>query len=103
MESLPLCKQATFDYKTITEVDHSACRMMDEQAANVTFGKMNARTVILEAMQGVGNNQRVLFAACGPKALMDAVRDSADIYRIEHGYRIDVHCEDFGGACSSAI
>ncbi|KAK7754280.1 hypothetical protein SLS62_003859 [Diatrype stigma] len=96
IESLPLRKQATFDYKTITEVDDSTSRVLDEQAANIKFGKMDARTVILEAMQGVGKDQRVLFAACGPKALMDAVRDSADHYRIEPGYRIDVHCEDFG-------
>ena len=52
---------------------------------------------IAEAMQGVGKAHRVFLAACGSKSLMNAVRESADTYKTGNGYRIDVHCEDFGG------
>lgn len=94
--STALLEQAAFTYKTITEMDH-VDKFVDDQAAIVKFEKMSARDVIAEAMQGVRKAHRVFLAACGPKSLMDVVRDSADTYKSGNGYRIDVHCEDFGG------
>lgn len=94
--STPLLEQTAFTYKTVTEMDYIE-KLVNEQAANIKFEKLSARDVIAEAMQGVGKAHRVFLAACGPKSLIDSVRESADTYKTGNGYRIDVHCEDFGG------
>ncbi|KAH8898637.1 hypothetical protein GQ53DRAFT_791004 [Thozetella sp. PMI_491] len=67
-----------------------------EYNGGVKFTKMDTETVIREAMASPGHTQQALLAACGPKLLMDAVRDSADVCRTQLSCRIDVHCEDFG-------
>lgn len=59
------------------------------------YKRMSAGSVISEAMQEVGPDQRVLVAACGPSLLMDAVRDSVECARNNPGCTIDVHLEDF--------
>ena len=66
-----------------------------ELADNVQYTRMNTDTVIQESMQKIGSHQRVLIATCGPKSLMDAVRDSVDICRMDPSSRVDLHCEDF--------
>jgi hypothetical protein len=67
-----------------------------ESMVNFEYKRMSVDTVIWEAMQAVQSHQRVLVAACGPKPLIDAVRESADRCRRKTGHRIDVHCEGFG-------
>lgn len=68
-----------------------------KHVADLRNEKMKVEKVIREAVETVGKYQRVLVAACGPQSLMDAVRDSADRYRKDAGYMMDVHCESFGG------
>lgn len=75
-------------------LSEAACKVV-ERVANVRYKKMRTETVIREGMQEVGSHQRALVAACGPKSLMDAVRDSGDSCRSKLGHWVDVHCEDF--------
>lgn len=73
-----------------------ATRKVVKHGYDFEYGKLSAENVICEALQTVRSQQRVLIAACGPPSLMASVRDSADRYRREAGYIIDVHSEDFG-------
>lgn len=75
-------------------LSEASCKAV-EHLTNARYMKMRAETVIREAMQEVGSHQRALIAACGPKSLMDAVRDSGDSCRSKLGHWLDVHCEDF--------
>ena len=93
--STSLLEQGAFTYKTVTGMDHMD-DLVNEQMANIRFEKLSVRDVITEAMHGMGKTDRIFLAACGPKSLMDAVRDSAEAYKAGNSYRIDVHCEDFG-------
>lgn len=100
MESA-LSTRSTLNYEEISETgdvqglrSEVACKVV-EHVANVRYKKMRTESVIREAMQEVGSHQRALIAACGPKSLMDAVRDSVDSCRSKPGHTVDVHCEDF--------
>lgn len=66
-----------------------------ENTISFDYNKMNTEAEIWEALQTVEDHRRVLVATCGPKSLMDAVRDSAQDYQSKLSCRIDVHCEDF--------
>lgn len=68
-----------------------------EHIANVEYRRMNVESILHDAMQAVEGHQRVLIVTCGPKSLMDTVRDCADRSRRTSDCRIDVHCEDFNG------
>lgn len=93
----PLTQKTTFHYRTMAEMN-APSRESPALTANVKLGKMCTSTVIPETLQGVGRIHRVLFVSCGPKALMDATHDAAELCRAKHGCTIDVHCEDFGGS-----
>ncbi|KAH6970943.1 ferric reductase NAD binding domain-containing protein [Ilyonectria sp. MPI-CAGE-AT-0026] len=96
-----LSTRSISNYEEISEtgnvqglLSEAACKVV-ERVANVRYKKMRTETVIREGMQEVGSHQRALIAACGPKSLMDAVRDSGDSCRSKLGHWVDVHCEDF--------
>lgn len=100
MESA-LSTRSISNYEEISEtgdvqglLSEAVCKVV-KHVANVRYKKMRTETVIREALQEVGSHQRALIAACGPKSLMDAVRDSGDSCRSKLGHRVDVHCEDF--------
>lgn len=63
---------------------------------NVEYGKLDIETVVSDAVLSTGSDKRILLATCGPKTLMDAVRDSVDMHCRKTSSSIDVHCEDFG-------
>lgn len=68
-----------------------------ELVDNVEYKKLDTDMAIQGAIRKVASHERVLVATCGPKSLMNAVRDSVDRCRMDSNNRIDVHCEDFSG------
>ncbi|KAH6689505.1 ferric reductase NAD binding domain-containing protein [Plectosphaerella plurivora] len=69
-----------------------------EHTAGITleYNKLDIETVVGDAVISSDNHQRILISTCGPKTLMDAVRDSVDMHCRKTNNSIDVHCEDFG-------
>ncbi|ETS83875.1 hypothetical protein PFICI_05751 [Pestalotiopsis fici W106-1] len=62
---------------------------------NIKIGRMDIEVVIGESLQTLDSQSRVLVTACGPRSLMDAVRDSADKWRDKSEVALQVHCEAF--------
>lgn len=90
------CEDISRNGSVNTLLSGAACEDVN-QSASLEYKKLSAESVIWDAMQTVGNHEKVLVAACGPSSLMDAVRDSVDSIRCKGGHWIDVHFEDFGG------
>jgi NAD(P)H-flavin reductase len=68
----------------------------DAASLNIEYRKLDVETAISDAVLSANGNQRILISTCGPKTLMDAVRDSVDMHCRKTSNSIDVHCEDFG-------
>ncbi|WYZ44775.1 hypothetical protein EsH8_VIII_000091 [Colletotrichum jinshuiense] len=101
IESGLLSQRGGFNYGTTSETA-STERLLTgtasdavERTFNLNFTRMDVNVVIGETMGAVESCQRVLMVACGPESLMDAVKDSADIWRHKRSLGIDVHYEDF--------
>jgi len=102
-ETILLSKGGSPNYETISRVDDDQ-PLLDsdadtdvDQLGDLRFTKMDTRDVLSESLQDVVLSQRVLVASCGPKSLMDSIREVTDEY-LRLGYRIDAHSEDFGGS-----
>ncbi|KAH8659044.1 ferric reductase NAD binding domain-containing protein [Ilyonectria robusta] len=61
----------------------------------VVYGKMIPENTILEAMQHLNRNSRVLIAACGPVSLLDAVATTVGSLDVAEVPIIEVHYEKF--------
>lgn len=61
----------------------------------VVYGKMIPKNTILEAMQHLDKNSRVLIAACGPVSLLDAVATTVESLDVAEVPIIEVHYEKF--------
>ncbi|CAK7213325.1 hypothetical protein SBRCBS47491_001767 [Sporothrix bragantina] len=59
-------------------------------------GRPDAATVIRNAVSSTARSQRVLVAACGPPALMKAVRSATASCITSDGPSVELHCEQFG-------
>lgn len=60
--------------------------------------KSDAGELVRRTIFSSGSHSKILVAVCGPKSLMNAVKDSVDECRGSMDARIDFHCEDFGGS-----
>ncbi|RSL59537.1 hypothetical protein CEP54_007254 [Fusarium duplospermum] len=66
--------------------------------ASLVYARMNPQTVIQDAMFNMGSDERILICVCGPKSLMDRVKETVKHCWDDSNPRIDIHCEDFGGS-----
>jgi hypothetical protein len=105
METALLSKKDSMSYETISELlDMEMC--LDgvttdngegiDGVARFHYMKMRPENDIGQILDEARHTDRVLVAACGPKSLMDAVRDSVDTWRGRRS--IDLHCESFGSS-----
>lgn len=98
MESPLLSGGEVLDYETISgtdDMDTLLANDVTKHGLDLKFTKMNANVIINDVMEATETKQRVLVATCGPKSLMDDVRDSVFRWQEKPGVRIDVHSEDF--------
>ncbi|KAI8648240.1 FAD-binding FR-type domain-containing protein [Fusarium keratoplasticum] len=66
--------------------------------ASVVYERMNPQTVVQNAMFNMGSHEQILICVCGPKSLMDRVKETVNDCWADSNPRIDIHCEDFGGS-----
>ncbi|KAI1734937.1 ferric reductase transmembrane component 5 [Xylaria scruposa] len=59
------------------------------------YEKLNLEETILEAIQSVENDKRVLIASCGPGGMTKVVRDIVAQCMTTDGPSITLHCESF--------
>ena len=63
---------------------------------DVQFGRPSIAGIVKEAIQGVGQHDRVCVVACGPSSLMHDARQAAAACISTSGPSIDLHTEQFG-------
>ncbi|KAF7540733.1 hypothetical protein G7054_g1190 [Neopestalotiopsis clavispora] len=101
MESRSLLQGSASSYGTIQEADATAEQPVSP--ANVKFAKlcdiktvrMDTEVVFEKMLRTVNSHDRVLVATCGPKSLMDDVRESVDHWRNKSDLAIQMHSEAF--------
>ncbi|KAL2852070.1 hypothetical protein BJY01DRAFT_100482 [Aspergillus pseudoustus] len=62
----------------------------------IQYEKMAPQLVMEEAIQGVKSCDRILIAACGPRGLVDSVRDAASGLQGKDCCEIDIYSEGIG-------
>lgn len=86
------------DYETISGTDDMESLLANDvtkHGLDLKFTNMNVNVIINDVMEATETKHRVLVATCGPKSLMDDVRDSVFRWQDKEEVRIDLHSEDF--------
>ncbi|RMJ17588.1 hypothetical protein BHE90_015319 [Fusarium euwallaceae] len=66
--------------------------------ASIVYKRMNPQTVVQNALSNMRSDEQILICVCGPKSLMDRVRETVEDCGDDSNPTIDIHCEDFEGS-----
>ncbi|KAI2623816.1 ferric reductase NAD binding domain-containing protein [Xylaria nigripes] len=80
----------------VSEKDSEPALTIDGLNLPFVHGRPDIEFSVRKAIASLGNDKRILVAACGPTKLIDTVRDTTAKCISVGGPSVELHCEQFG-------
>jgi ferric-chelate reductase len=101
IESKSLLQGSASRYGTIQQADATSEQPVSPEnidyakLCDIKTARMDTEVVFEKILRTVSSHDRVLVATCGPKSLMNDVRESVDHWRNKSDLAIQMHSEAF--------